>query len=207
MTLSSLLRVLAEAVILPLAAFAALTAAGVPALWALIGSAATSVLLVADRYRRTGTISTLGLIILARFGAGIIVALSTGDATLTLAKDPAFTALIAAGAVISLRHGLPLTARIRRELTADPPSFDRLWHTRDGYRRLHRHLTVAWTVGLLLESVASFVIVYTANFTTAAILTRLLSPLTLMSLSAWTTYRDAAAASRITVQPASTPGP
>ncbi|MFD9959768.1 VC0807 family protein [Amycolatopsis sp. NPDC058986] len=191
MTFRSLLRVLGEAVVLPLATFAILSAVGVPEVWALVGSATTSILIVAGRYRRTGTGSTLGLIMLARFAAGVVVALGTGDATLTLAKDPAFTALVACGALGTLFAGLPLTARIRRELAADPAAFDRLWRARPGYRRVHRRLTVLWVAGLLLESAAGFVIVYTVDFTGAVVLTRLLGPLVLIVLSAWTAYRDA----------------
>lgn len=190
MTLWALLRVLAEAVVLPLATFAVLSAAGVPALWALVGSAATSVLVVADRYRRTGSLSTLGLIVLCRFAAGITVALATGDAQITLAKDPAFTGLVAVGALATLALHRPLTARIRRELTPDPAPFDRMWATDRGYRRLHHRLTVLWAVGLLIESGIGFVVVYTATFTTAVVITRLLGPATLVILSAWTTYRD-----------------
>lgn len=192
MTLWALLRVLGEAVLLPLATFAVLSAAGVPALWALVGSAATSVLVVADRYRRTGNPSTLGLIVLCRFTAGIIVALVTGDAQLTLAKDPAFTGLVALGALATLALHRPLTARIRRELTADPAPFDDMWRTHSGYRHLHHRLTVVWAVGLLLESGIGFLVVYTAPFTTAVVITRILGPATLIGLSVFTTYRDAA---------------
>ena len=192
MTFSALLRVLGEAVLLPLITFAVLSAAGTPAVWALVGSAGVSVLVVADRYRRVGTVTTLGLIVLSRFVAGIIVALSTGDAQLTLAKDPAFTGLVAVGAAISLWLARPLTARIRRELTSDRGEFDRMWAAHPGYRALHQRLTLCWAVGLLIESGIGFAIVSYFGFTIAVILTRLLGPIVLIILSADTTYRDSA---------------
>ena len=67
-----------------------------------------------------------------------------------------------------------------------------MWAGSRVYRRLHSQLTVLWAAGLLIESGIGFAVVYTLSFDAAVVLTRLLGPATLITLSAWTTHQDAA---------------
>lgn len=194
---TSLLRATAVAVIpsvlVPIAAYLTLARAGIPELWALVASAAVSVIVVAIHALRTGVVSTLGAIVLARFIAGVVVALVTGDARLTLAKDPAFTLLVAVGAVATLWLKRPLTIRIRRELSPDPSCVDTLWDQDASYRHTHHLLTRLWAAGLIVESLLGFLIVATVPITTAVLLTRVLGPVVLLTLSAWTVHVDSRA--------------
>jgi hypothetical protein len=182
---------LGPSVIAPVVVYVALARLGVPNLWALVGSTGVSALAVADKAWRTRSLSTLGCIMVARFGAGVAVALVTGDARLTLIKDPAFTALVALAALSTIRTPWPLTARIRREIGPDATTFDEQWRDDPTYGRCHRRLTALWALGLGVESTAEATLIATLPFNAAVIATRALTPLTLLVLSGWTVCQDA----------------
>ncbi|MFE9581527.1 VC0807 family protein [Nocardia sp. NPDC006044] len=182
-------RAVLENIGIPVGCYLALTAAGWPPVWALVGGAGVSVLVLAVQYARTRQVTTLGVLVLVRFTVGVAIALWTGDPRLELAKDFAITFLLGLAAAASLVTARPLIARIRRDIVPDPDEFDRYWHCDSGFRRLHRNLTLIWTAGLSIESVTAVALIYILPLTSAVIATSVLSPVCLLGLIGWTQYR------------------
>ena len=173
-------------IVLPVAAYLLLVQLGVAPAWALVGSAAISVVALAVEYARTRELSTLGLLVLVQFVLGIAVAGLTGNPRLVLLKDYLITAVVALGAAGSLALRRPFIARVRRDLTPDRAAFDRRWERQEEFRRAHRRITLLWTAGLLLQSGIAAVIIYTTPLTVAVVATNVLTPAALIGLIALT---------------------
>ncbi|KAA0016499.1 VC0807 family protein [Antrihabitans cavernicola] len=178
-----------ENVIIPVAVYLLLHAIGWQPVWALVGAAATSVVVLAIGYLRTRELTTLGLMVLLRFALDIAVAVITGDPQLELAKDFAITGSIGLVAAVSLLWQRPLIARIRRDIAGRPAEFDDNWAREPSFRSLHRRMSAVWAVGLIGEGIAGVALVYSLPLTVAVVATSILSPGTLFSLIGWTQYR------------------
>ncbi|ALG09574.1 VC0807 family protein [Kibdelosporangium phytohabitans] len=187
-TTGRLVAAVLENIGVPIASYLILTAIGWTPVWALVGGAGMSVLILAAQYLRRREVNALGVLVLARFAFGVTVAVITGDPRLELVKDAAVTFLIGLAAAVSLGMRRPLIARIRRDISADRDAFDRHWDD-EGFRRLHRHLTLLWTAGLCGQSLVATALVYTLPLTAAVLSTSVLSPVTLLALIAYTQYR------------------
>lgn len=185
---NTLVTVLSE-IVLPIAVYLVLVTAGLAPVWALVGSAAVSVLELGVRWLRTRVVSTLGVLVLIRFALGVAVAWATGDARFVLLKDYLVTLVIAVAAAVSLRLERPFIARIRRDLSPDPARFDARWAADPAFRRLHRRLTLLWVGGLLGEVVLATVLIYSTPLTVAVIATNVLTPTVLLTLIAVTQVR------------------
>jgi hypothetical protein len=179
----------AENIVFPVGIYFALTATGAPPVWALVGGAAASVMVLAVRFLRTGQLTTLGLLVLGRFALDIAVAAITGDPRLQLAKDFAITGVIGLVAATSLCWRYPLLARIRRDLAEPAEKFTDTWNRSGDFRALHMQLTSVWAVGLVIEAVVGILLVYGLPLNAAVVATSILSPATLFGLIAWTQHR------------------
>lgn len=180
--IGNVLRTVATDIALPLAVYFALTAVGFAPVWALAIAAGVSVVVLGVEWILTRRISTLGVLVLVRFGLGIVVALVTGDARLVLAKDYVITAGIAAFAALTLRMRRPFIARIRRDLSPDPDRFDREWDGDEHFRRQHARLTWMWVGGLCLEVAIALAVIALAPLTAAVVTTNILTPGVLITL-------------------------
>lgn len=170
-----------ENVGIPVASYLVATACGVAPVWALVIAAGVSLVVTLARWARTQTISTLGVLVMARFALGVAVAVITGDARLEIVKDLAITGLIGVAAVLSLVMRRPLIARIRRDLSGDPDGFDRDWRRRD-FRALHRRLTLAWGAGLVGWLALGTVLTYSLPMTWAVVTTSIGHPAVIVGL-------------------------
>ena len=186
---SRIVATVAENVVVPIGIYFILTALGAPPVWALVGGAAASVVVLAVGFLRTRELTTLGLLVLGRFGLDIAVAAVTGDPRLQLAKDFAITGVIGLVAAISLCWQYPLLARIRRDLAEHADLFTDTWNGDSGFRAMHRKLTGVWAVGLTVEAIVGIVLVYGLPLNAAVIATSILSPATLLGLISWTKHR------------------
>ena len=74
-----LLAAVAENIGVPVGAYLLLTAVGWAPVWALVGAAGASVLVLAGQYLRRRELTALGVLVLVRFALGITVAVVTGD--------------------------------------------------------------------------------------------------------------------------------
>lgn len=176
-------------VLTPIAVYLLLVRLGLAAVWALVGSAGVSVLLLAVGWVRTRTLSTLGLLVLAQFVLGVAIALLTGDARFVLAKDYLVTLLVALAAAASLRLRRPFIARVRRDLSTDPGGFDEHWDASPAFRRVHRRLTWAWVAGLAGQALVAIAIIYSVPLTAAVVATNVLTPAVLFGLITLTEAR------------------
>ncbi len=190
------IRAVGENVALPIAAYLLLTSLGAAPVWALTGSAAVAVVILAAGWVRTRSINALGIMVLVRFLLSLLLAGFTSDARLLLVKDAMITAGIALVMGGSLVVGRPLIERIRRELSADRAAFDSLMSDEPGYRFVHRRLTAVWTCGLLVEASVSATIALTAPLTAAVVITTITGPLVIATLVLWTEYSARAVARR-----------
>ncbi|MFD5827253.1 VC0807 family protein [Lentzea sp. NPDC060358] len=172
----------AENIGIPVGSYLLLTWLGWQPVWALVGAAGVSVVVLGVQYVRTRELTTLGVLVLVRFALGVAVAAVTGDARLELAKDFAITSAVGVFAVVSLAFRRPLIARIRRDLSGEPGLFDHRWDHDRGFRVLHRRLTVGWSAGLLCEGVVAVVLIYALPLTAAVVATSVLAPATLLGL-------------------------
>lgn len=185
----NILKTLLVDIVVPIAVYLALTGSGWTPVWALVASAAASVLVLGISWLRTRTVSTLGVLVLVRFVLGIVVALFTGDARFVLVKDYLITFLLAVGAAATLKLDRPFIARIRRDLTPRTDQFDHQWRTNPPFRAVHRQLTRWWVTALISEVTVAVIIVYTTPLTVAVIATNILSPAVLLTLIALTQAR------------------
>lgn len=183
------MRTVLVEVLTPIATYLLLVGLGVPPVWALVGSAAVSVVVLAIGWVRTRTLSTLGLLVLAQFVLGVAIALFTGDARFVLAKDYVITLLVALAAAASLRMRRPFIARVRRDLSTDPGRFDEHWDASPAFRRVHRQLTWAWVAGLAGQAVVAILVIYSVPLTAAVVATNVLTPAVLLGLITLTETR------------------
>ncbi|GAA1928790.1 VC0807 family protein [Nocardioides hwasunensis] len=175
-------------VVLPIASYLLLVAAGWSPVWALAGSAAVSVLALAVDRLRGQPFNALGGLVLLRFGLSFALAWLTGNARVLLVKDGVITLVIAAFALWSLTWSRPLIARIRRDLSADRHAFDARLDTDPAQRRLHARLTLMWAAGLAVEATTSILISLLAPITAAVVITNITGPATIVALIAITEY-------------------
>lgn len=185
----NILRTVLVEVLTPIAVYLLLVGLRVAPVWALVGSAGVSVLVLAVGWVRTRTLSTLGLLVLAQFVLGVAIAMLTGDARFVLAKDYLLTLLVALAAAASLRLRRPFIARVRRDLSPDPGGFDEHWDTSPAFRRVHRRLTWAWVAGLAGQALVAITIIYSVPLTAAVVATNVLTPAVLLGLITLTEAR------------------
>ncbi len=172
--LRRVLSAVAENVVAPLAVYGLLTLYGVPTVWALVGSAAVSVVVVG--YLRHRTVNALAVLVGAQFLLALAIAAVTGDARLMLAKESVSTVVVALVFAASTLTATPLLARIHRDLTTRPRAFDRRWLDDPAFRRAHRRITAVWVCGLLTSATAVITAAHLPPVTTAVVLTQVIPP-------------------------------
>jgi hypothetical protein len=160
-------------------------AAGWSTLMALVGAAVLAAALVVLSLIRSRRVDPLAAVVLLTTLAGIVVALWTGDARATLARESLVSAALGVAFLVSL---------LRR-----PLMFSMLWALRgdgvdpaDGWagtpedtRHALRVATAAWGVGLLADAVLRVVIVLTLDPDTAAGAVTALTLVTIALLLGW----------------------
>ena len=179
----------AENIVVPLAVYFLLTAAGVATLWALLGSAGASTAVVALGWVRRRRISVLGVLVGAKFLLALAIALITGDVRLMLAKQALDVGVSALLMFATLVVGTPLLARIHRGFAADVAAFDRRWDTDEGFRADHRRVTATWGAGLAAAALSVVVAAYLTPVGLAVVLTQTLPVPVYLALIGWTQTR------------------
>jgi hypothetical protein len=187
--LRRVLSAVAENVVAPLAVYGLLTVCGVATVWALLGSAAVSVVVVVAGYLRHRRVNARGALVGAQFLLAVAIATITGDARLMLAKESVGTVVVALVFAASTLTATPVLAGIHRDLTTRPRAFDRRWLADAAFRRDHRRITAVWVCGLLVSAVAVVAAAYLPPVTTAVVLTQV-APLPVhLVLITWTPRR------------------
>jgi hypothetical protein len=152
--------------VLPLAAYYLLRAAGADVLWAALGSGgvpAAHTVAVAVRARR---LDVAGLVMLSLFVAGGVVSVVTGDARVVFAKDGWLTGALGMWVLVSLAMARPFmlhlgvtiaTVKVGDEGAA---AWERRWSEDGVFRRRLRLVSVVIGSVLVLDAVVRVVIAY-----------------------------------------------
>jgi hypothetical protein len=159
--------------VVPLAAFYALTAAGVSSFWSLtIGGALTGVISVVVAIRR-GKLDGLGLLVIAEIALGLVLIATTRDPRLVLARSSLYLALAGVWVLASAVTGRPVTINTSKAFAARSDGQNGIaavdWLTGNSapFLRIHRRLSALWGGMFLLYAVVRVVIIYSASVSRA----------------------------------------
>lgn len=158
------LRVVAD-LLVPLALFYGLRAAGVGIYLALLAGALGSVLVAAVMLIRNRTMDGLAVYVVTTMLVGVGVSLLTGSPRFLLAKEGWVTGIAGVWFLASVWTRRPLAYRFSHPLLEGrlgwPGSWESLWDRAPGFRRMWRISSVLWGVGTLLDSALRVVMAYT----------------------------------------------
>ena len=159
--------------VVPLAAFYALTAAGVSSFWSLtIGGALTGVVSVVVAIRRR-KLDGLGLLVVAEIALGLVLIATTRDPRLVLARSSLYLALAGIWVLGSAVIGRPVTISSSKAFAARSDgrngiaAVDWLAANSAPFLRIHRWLSALWGGMFLLYAVARVVIIYNTSVSRA----------------------------------------
>lgn len=154
--------------VVPVAVYYLLRAAGLDPLPALIlAGVPTVVFLIAQAIRRR-KVDALGVFVLVLVVACIAVSLVTGSPRFLLAKAGAFTGLIGLGFLVTLSLARPLPFTLARAMLRRTPagralhtgSWDEMWERSAWFRRVWRVDTIIWAAGLLADAAVRVTMAY-----------------------------------------------
>lgn len=154
--------------VVPVAVYYVLRAAGLDPLPALVlAGAPTVVFLIAQAIRRR-KVDALGVFVLVLVVACIAVSLVTGSPRFLLAKAGAFTGLIGLGFLVTLFLARPLPFTLARAMLRRTPagralhigSWDERWERSAWFRRVWRVDTIIWAAGLLADAAVRVIMAY-----------------------------------------------
>jgi hypothetical protein len=159
--------------IVPLAAFYALTAAGLSSFWSLtIGGALTGVISVGNTIRRR-KLDGLGLLVIAEIALGLVLIVTTRDPRLVLARSSLYVALAGIWVLGSAVTGRPVTVNTSKAFAAKSDgekgiaAVDWLAANSASFLRIHRGLSALWGGMFLLYAVVRVVIIYSTSVSRA----------------------------------------
>ncbi|WP_152603649.1 VC0807 family protein [Amycolatopsis rifamycinica] len=178
---------------LPYAVYLALSRLGVSPVLALVVAGGVSLVRVAVGYVAERTVSALSVLVLVRFGLGVLLGLLSGDARVVLIKDSLVTASVGLAALVSLFLARPLTYYIRRDFNGDRNAGEESWTHSTEFRRTNRVTTGAWTAGLLAESAARIGVAFWTPLDIATLACPAIGACSILVLIAWTQWYGHAA--------------
>jgi hypothetical protein len=159
--------------VVPLAAYYALTAAGLSSFWSLtIGGALTGVISVVVAIRR-GKLDGLGLLVIAEIALGLVLIVTTRDPRLVLARSSLYLALAGIWVLASAVIGRPVTINTSKAFAARSDgqngiaAVDWLAANSAPFLRIHRWLSALWGGMFLLYAVVRVVIIYSTSVSRA----------------------------------------
>ncbi len=172
------IRVLARDVLLPFVVYLALHFGGLSNLRSLIAAAIVAVAITVIDSTRRGRPTTLTLIVLLTLVLSIVVALISGNARVTLARDCLISAGLGTAFLVSLTRPRPLLYQLLAPLAAarldpaDRHAGDRLFRSRYDDTPHMRHAlrvsTLAWGIVLLTDATLRLVAVLSLSVSAAA---------------------------------------
>ena len=171
--LRTLLPTLLDLVI-PTAGYFLLHWAGLPDIWALtIAGAATGVNAAVNTIRR-GRLDALGLLVVAEITVSVALVAVTADPRLILARPAVYLAVAGVVNLVSCVAGRPLsyTAATPMATKGDPVralAYERAWHHSPELRAIHRQLTAAIGLAMLVYAILRVLIVYSFSTGTAVL--------------------------------------
>jgi hypothetical protein len=165
--------------LVPLAAYYALTAAGLSSFWSLtIGGALTAITSVANTIRRR-KLDGLGLLVIAEIALGLVLIATTRDPRLALARNSLYLAVAGIWILASSFIGRPLTIDATKPFAARNGGADGIaaveWLAANSapFMRIHRALSALWGVMFLGYAVVRVVIIYNTSVSRALWITEI----------------------------------
>ncbi|VVJ17779.1 Uncharacterised protein [Amycolatopsis camponoti] len=178
---------------IPYAVYLVLSRLGVSPVLALVVAGGVSLVRVAIGYAADRTVSALSVLVLVRFGLGVLLGVLSGDARVVLVKDSLVTASVGLAALVSLFLARPLTYYIRRDFSGDRIAWKDSWTHSAQFRRMNRVTTAVWTAGLLAESAARIAVAFWTPLDIATLVCPALGAGSILALIAWTQWYGHAA--------------
>ncbi|WP_067824163.1 VC0807 family protein [Nocardia inohanensis] len=175
--LRKMLAPIARDILVPMAAYYALHAAGCSDFVALLAGAVASGVIVAAGVVRARKLDLFAAIVLGGFAIGLIGSMISGDARMMIVRDSFGTAAVGAAFLIATLLGKPLTYQaVRKALagTARAAEIEQAYRTNAVVRRVHTRLSALWGAGLLAESATRIVLAYQLPVSTMAWLSSVL---------------------------------
>ncbi|MFE9428322.1 VC0807 family protein [Kitasatospora sp. NPDC006697] len=174
-------------IVIPIALYYGLRAAGVSVFAALLAGALLPTLTTAVQWVRTRSLEGMAGFVAGTMLLGLAAALVSGSPRFMLAKDGWLTAVAGLWFLISIRAERPLLFHGGRPLLegrfrSDGTSWDVLWEREPAFRRIWRVSTAIWGVAMLLDAVARVVMAYALPVDLVPGLGALLWPVTLVLL-------------------------
>ncbi|WP_146259162.1 VC0807 family protein [Streptomyces tateyamensis] len=181
-----LLGVLLDLVV-PIALYYGLRAAGVSVFVALLAGAVLPVSTTAVHWLRTRSLAGTAGFVAGIMLLGVAAALVSGSPRFMLAKDGWLSGAAGLWFLISIRAERPLLFHGGRPLLegrfrSDGTSWDVLWEREPAFRRIWRVSTAIWGVAMLLDAVVRIAMAYTLPVDLVPGLGALLWPVTLVLL-------------------------
>ena len=159
--------------LVPLAAYYALTSAGLSSFWSLtIGGALTGVTSVVNTIRRR-KLDGLGLLVIAEIALGLVLIATTRDPRLVLARSSLYLALAGIWVLASAVLRRPVTINTSKAFAARSDgqqgiaAVDWLAANSAPFLRIHRWLSALWGGMFLLYAVVRVVIIYSTSLSRA----------------------------------------
>lgn len=177
----------ARDVVVPIALYYGLRAAGVSVFVALLAGAVLPALTAAAQWLRTRSLEGMAGFVAGIMLLGVAAALVSGSPRFLLAKDGWLTGVAGLWFLVSVRARRPLVFHGGRPLLegrfrSDGTSWDVLWEREPAFRRIWRVSTVIWGVAMLVDAAVRVVMAYTLPVDAVPGLGALLWPVTLLLL-------------------------
>jgi hypothetical protein len=189
---------------IPYAVYLVLGRLGVSPVLALVVAGGVSLVRVAVGYVADRAVSALSVLVLVRFGLGVLLGVLSGDARVVLVKDSLVTASVGLAALVSLFLARPLTYYIRRDFSGDGKAWDDSWAQSAEFRRMNRLTTAVWTAGLLTESAIRIGLAFWTPLDIATLACPAMGACSILVLIAWTQWYGHAARSSVDAELAAT---
>ena len=159
--------------IVPLAAYYSLTAAGLTPFWALVtGGGATAALALATTVRR-GRIDKLGVLVILEIALGLTLDLTVRSARLTLARGSLFILLAGAWVLATAFTDRPAAMDATKAFAAKKggrkgiDAFEWLAAHSAPFMRVQRRLTCVWSITFIAYGAGRVVLVYSVSISQA----------------------------------------
>jgi intracellular septation protein A len=178
---------IAAEVILPIALYYALRAAGTSVYLALLVGAVVPAAVSVATLVRSRTVDQVGAFMLTTLLLGVAVSLIAGSPRFLLAKEAWVTAAVGAWFLISAGRRRPLAFVFARAMLEgrsrfSPEPWDALWDRSTSFRRTFRISSLIWGVGMLVDAAARIVMAYALPIDLVPALSAGLSALTVTVL-------------------------
>ncbi len=179
---------LAAEVILPIALYYGLRAAGTSVYLALLVGAVVPAAVSVATLVRSRTMDQVGTFMLTTMLLGVAVSLIAGNPRFLLAKEAWVTGAVGAWFLISAGRRRPLAFVFARAMLEGRPRFtpepwEALWNRNPSFRRTFRISSLIWGVGMIADAVARVAIAYTLPVDLVPALSAGLSALTITVLA------------------------